>query len=107
MIFAERLRELREERNMTQKDVAAVLCVSPRMVSFYESGDHFPRDESLLLKLADLFEVSTDYLLGYSDLRSQSQILKAGAVLKELPEPARRSAIDYLDFLQSKYKTNK
>lgn len=104
MTFAVRLRELREEKNMTQKAVAAVLCVSPRMVSFYESGDHFPRDESILFKLADLFEVSTDYLLGYSDSRYPEQALKAGAALEKLPEPARRSVLDYLEFLQSKYK---
>lgn len=104
MTFAARLRELREEKNMTQKAVAAVLCVSPRMVSFYESGAHFPRDESILLKLASLFEVSTDYLLGYSDLRSQEQVLKVSAALEKLPETARRSAMDYLEFLQSKYK---
>ena len=64
MTFGARLRELREERNITQKTLGGIIGVSPRMVSFYESGAHFPRDESILLKLADYFGVSTDYLLG-------------------------------------------
>lgn len=46
MTFGERLRELREERNITQKTLAEVLGVSPRMVSFYESGSHFLSDKN-------------------------------------------------------------
>lgn len=42
MTFAERLRELREERNITQKELGAHLGISPRMVSFYESGATSP-----------------------------------------------------------------
>ena len=66
MTFGERLRQLREERNLTQKAIAGIIGISPRMVSFYESGAHFPREEGTLLKLAQFFEVSTDYLLGRS-----------------------------------------
>ena len=50
MTFGERLRELREERDLTQKTFAGLLGVSPRMVSFYESGAHFPQDERILLR---------------------------------------------------------
>ena len=44
MSFGSRLRLLREERNITQKQLGSIIGVSPRMVSFYESGAHFPRD---------------------------------------------------------------
>ena len=65
-----------EERNLTQKAIAGIIGISPRMVSFYESGAHFPREEGTLLKLAQFFGVSTDYLLGYSDVRCVEQLRK-------------------------------
>lgn len=107
MTFGQRLRELREERNLTQKTLAAVIGVSPRMVSFYESGAHFPRDESILLKLADHLEVSTDYLLGYSDVRGLGQLHKLNQAFEALPEAERVSLLEYLDFLSAKQKRPK
>lgn len=107
MTFGERLRELREERDLTQKTLAGVLGVSPRMVSFYESGAHFPRDESILLKLADCFGVSTDYLLGYSDVRAAGQLHKLNQAFEALPEAERGSLLEYLDFLSAKQKRPK
>ena len=107
MTFGARLRELREERNITQKTLAGIIGVSPRMVSFYESGAHFPRDESILLKLADHFGVSTDYLLGYSDLRSVGELHKLNEAFEALPETERRSLLEFLDFLSAKQKRPK
>ena len=99
MTFGERLRQLREERNLTQKALAGVIGVSPRMVSFYESGTHFPREEGILLKLAQFFRVSTDYLLGYSDVRCGEELRKLNQAFQGLPEAERESLMDYLDFL--------
>ena len=107
MTFGERLRELREERNTTQKTLAGILGVSPRMVSFYESGGHFPRDESILIKLADYFNVTTDYLLGYSDVKSARQLRRLNDAFEMLPEADRKSLLDYLDFLAAKQKRQK
>lgn len=107
MTFGMRLRELREDNDMTQKQLASIIGVSPRMVSFYENGEHFPRDESIILKLADHFGVSTDYLLGYSNIRSFEQLYRWNIAFDDLPETARKSAMDYLDFLHSKYRKNK
>lgn len=107
MTFGERLRELREERDLTQKTLAGMLGVSPRMVSFYESGAHFPRDERILLRLADCFGVSTDYLLGYSDVRAAGQLHKLNQAFEALPEAERGSLLEYLDFLSAKQKRPK
>ena len=107
MTFGERLRELREERNVTQKTLAGVLGVSARMVSFYESGAHFPRDEGILLRLAGYFEVSTDYLLGYSDVRPAGQLHRLNEAFEALPEAERGSLLEYLDFLSAKQKRPK
>lgn len=107
LTFGERLRQLREERNLTQKALAGVIGVSPRMVSFYESGTHFPREEGILLKLAQFFGVSTDYLLGYSDVRCGEELRKLNQAFQGLPEAERESLMDYLDFLSAKQKRPK
>ena len=66
--FAERLRELRKERHVTQKDMGEILGIQLRSYQFYESGDRRP-DYEKLVALADYFDVTTDYLLGRSDVR--------------------------------------
>lgn len=107
MTFGERLRNLREERNITQKTLSVVIGVSPRMVSFYESGAHFPRDERILLQLAAYFQVSTDYLLGFSDVKQAGQLHKLNAAYEALPEAERKSLLEFLDFLSHKQKRPK
>lgn len=64
MDFSTRLKELRENNEMKQKDLAKILKITRQAVSNYEQGTRFPKDEKLLIKLADLFDVSLDYLLG-------------------------------------------
>lgn len=102
MTFGERLRELREEKRMTQKALAEVLGVSPRMVSFYESGAHFLSDEGQLCALADFFDVTTDYLLGRSSIRAVGQTERLHALFLSLPDAERKSIIDYSEFLMYK-----
>ena len=65
--FAERLRELRKERHVTQKDMGEILGIQLRSYQCYESGDRRP-DYEKLVALADYFDVTTDYLLGRSDV---------------------------------------
>ncbi len=68
MKFGEILAELRQDKGLLQKDLAAIISVSVSTVSNYETGAHFP-DVETLLKLADYFEVSIDYLLGRTAFR--------------------------------------
>ena len=68
MTFGERLKALREDNDEKQRDIADILFVSPNMISAYELGKHFPKDEKALIALAEHFDVSLDYLLGYSDV---------------------------------------
>ena len=65
MTLADRLRELRSVRGLTQKDVYAAIGVSPIVYQRYEYGN-FPAFEKLIA-LADYFDVSLDYLVGRSD----------------------------------------
>lgn len=59
----EKLKELRRKYNLSQKEVAKMLDVSPSVISSYETGERTPSTE-MLLSLAYLYKCSTDYLLG-------------------------------------------
>ena len=104
MTFGERLRELREAKGITQKKLAEVLGVSPRMVSFYESGAHFLSDEDQLCKLADYFDVTTDYLLGRSAICTAEQEERLNMLFAALPDADRRSIMDYSEYLLFRHK---
>ena len=65
-ILATRIRALRIESNKTQREIANIIGLTPKMISFYELGERVPPND-VLAKLADIFGVSTDYLLGRTD----------------------------------------
>jgi len=60
--FGERIKELRKQRGLTQRQMAATFGITERNYQRYESTDS-PSNETLV-KLAKFFEVSTDYLIG-------------------------------------------
>ena len=62
----ERLKQLRKEKQLTQSELGEKINVTKVSISGYESGNRTP-DTDTLQKLADFFEVSTDYLLGRTD----------------------------------------
>jgi transcriptional regulator with XRE-family HTH domain len=61
-----RIRDLREDNDLTQKQMASILNCSQQVYSNYELGQ---RDipTAILIKLADYYDVSTDYILGRTD----------------------------------------
>ena len=61
--FGERLKKLRKENKLTQRELAKKLHVSKSVISYYELGDRTPSAD-ILVKLAYIFNVSTDYLPG-------------------------------------------
>ncbi len=61
-----RLRDLREDRDLTQTDIARYLKCSQECYSFYENGRRdLPSD--VLIKLAQFYDTSVDYILGLTD----------------------------------------
>lgn len=61
-----RIRDLREDNDLTQKQLAATLNCSQQVYSNYELGQRdIPTD--ILIKLSKFYNVSTDYILGLSD----------------------------------------
>ena len=65
MVF-KRIRDLREDKDLTQKDMAKLLNCSQQVYSNYELGQRdIPTD--ILIKLSCYYKVSVDYILGISD----------------------------------------
>lgn len=64
--FPQRIKELRIANNLTQKEVANVIGMSLMAYAHYELGDRQPSLDTVN-KLCDLFEVTSDYLLGRTD----------------------------------------
>lgn len=71
--FAARISALRKEKNITQKAAADALGISQALLSHYEKGIR-ECNLSFIVKVASYYEVTTDYLLGYSDSRYGSDI---------------------------------
>ena len=69
MCFPKRLKELRLEKGETQNELAKSIEVGRTTISEYESGKIVPKQEGLL-KIANHFDVSVDYLTGVSDERA-------------------------------------
>ena len=63
-----RIRDLREDHDLTQKQVAQILGMSQTGYSKYETGEN-DIPTAVLIKLADLYKTSIDYLLGRTDTR--------------------------------------
>lgn len=83
-IFGEQLKQLRKSRNLTQRELGAQIGLSKAVVSKYENGMGFPSFD-VLIRIAQFFGVTTDYLLGVSRIRyldvsalteSQTEVLR-------------------------------
>lgn len=93
MSFGERLRALRMEHNLYQKDLAKYLKVSVSTISNYETSTHLP-DAYIICRLADYFQVSSDYLLERTDIRDTCDILS-------MPLTETDTVSDYVELLMA------
>ena len=75
-VFGRRLKGLREGNGISQRELADIIGISKGAVYYYESDGRAP-DIVTLEKIADYFDVSTDYLLGRTNSRSKKPLLKA------------------------------
>ena len=68
MIFAENFKKLRKEKQITQQVIADYLGITRQAIAAYEKGKREP-NLNMIVKIAEFFEVSVDFLLGVSQLR--------------------------------------
>ena len=102
MTFGERLRYLREERELRQQDVAECVNISTRMIGYYEANKHFPSDAQMIIVLANFFDVSIDYLFGISNVRNNDTLNEFEELFSRLSEKNKKSALDYMRYLRDK-----
>lgn len=111
MNFRTRLKQLRNEKKINQRELANFLKVAPSTISMYESGQREPNFE-VLESLADFFNVDLNYLLGKSDKTTKliiedeqkPQGLKIpvlGTVAAGIPISAVEDILDYEEVPQS------
>lgn len=111
------LYQLRYEKGIYQKEIAAYLKVSIGTVSNYEQGIHYP-DLETLCKLAEYYGVTTDYLLGRTNYRHRPDQLDKTLVPDytmadlvnttiELPQNDVEHLVDYVKLLKLRNDLNK
>ena len=69
-MYYPRLKDVREDHDLRQKEVAAILGINQRVYSNYETGKR-EIPTHLVAQLADLYKTSTDYILGRTDNPSE------------------------------------
>lgn len=117
MNVGQKIKKLRSERGVYQKELAAFLNLSIGTVSNYEKGVHYP-DLSTLCKIADFFGVTTDYLLDRTDHRFASGNLNRRLTTDytvadlvnttlELSPQKVNTVIDFVCFLKAKNDKSK
>lgn len=115
-MFGQRLKELREEKNLKQTDISEKLNITQTSYSYYEKEKRSP-DYATLKKLADFFGVSMCYILGETDVRAipiASNIetepsepttapTKNQAAFDELDEEGQMKVLEYMELLRQKH----
>lgn len=81
----ERIRELREERGLTQKELAEAIGVDRTAIAKYESGASGAKSE-MLEKLANYFGVTTDYILGRTNEKTPAPVVQSESEEEEIRE---------------------
>ncbi len=107
MTFGKRLKELREEKKLTQEELGKLLNLSKANISKYEAESIQPNLESIEF-LADFFNVSVDYLLGRNVKRNPYEIAhetkeKYYIDVTGLPENAVKQVEEYAEFVKLKH----
>lgn len=112
MDFKDRLVKLRKELGLTQEDFAQKIGYTRTAISAWEIGRNEPSNADTV-KIADFFGVSTDYLLGKSDIRNPEQqddplgLAKIGFNMKDYNPPSETQKQQIKGLLEVIMKDNK
>ena len=85
--FSKRLIQLREQRGITQQELADKLKITRQSLSLYEKAERTINIE-LLARIADFFNVSTDYLMGRTDTATMNEDIQTACKITGLSEEA-------------------
>ncbi len=115
-MFSFRLRQLREEAGWTQEELALKLNLTQSTIAYYENDRKKPTLENAKI-IAKLFNISLDYLIGFSDKQNSGTLYEekkaysvSDRLFKDIEELSSRSKKDlenYLQLLKLRDKQNK
>ncbi len=95
--FSENIKKLRQQQHMTQKELAERIGISKAMISAYETEMRYPSYD-VLIKLATIFNVTTDFLLG---LEKQNTV-----DITDLDEEEIQVVINFISVCKKRKKSN-
>ena len=103
-MIGKRLRDLREDADLTQSELAKILNINKHSISSYERDKSEPPDD-IKIKIVEYFNISSDYLLGITNdpipIRESNSIIRLPF---KFSSKAKRELLDYIDYLALKYK---
>lgn len=103
--IGERITQLRKAKNWSQDELAKEVASSRVMIGKYERGDNLPSIE-VIVKLAQAFGVSVDYLLGEGlNAAYDKEMVKRLDELESLPDDEKKRIFDYMDLIIRDFKT--
>lgn len=108
MTFGNILKKIRQENNMTQDELAKKIDTSRSNIANYENGKNMPSID-ILEKIASLFNCTTDYLLGKTDIRNIEEDFRF-AYHKEtegLSEEEIKEALEFYKLVKNKKNKEK
>ena len=98
MRFARILQDLREDRDISRKDLALALNISVSTLVMYEQGRREPNID-MLIKMADYFDVSIDFLVGRSFKNENNELLVEALHLKNEIDKLPQGYKNIIDFM--------
>ncbi|MFD1435241.1 helix-turn-helix domain-containing protein [Kroppenstedtia eburnea] len=104
-MIGKRLAYLRKQKNLSMQEIANRLGIAKSTYAGYESDYRQPSLE-VINKIADFFDVSTDYLLGRTNVPSQFETEAAHRTddpMDDLPQQAREDIEKFKEFIRQKY----
>ncbi len=104
MSLDKRLTELRKQNKLSQDALAKKVGVHPNVIGRYERGEAKPTIE-VATKMADVFEVTVDYLVGKTDLLIDKDILGQLITIQKLPKEEQERILFTLEALLRDAKT--
>ena len=104
-----RIKQLRKEKNLSQRALANLIGASNKAVNFWETGKVEP-SAKFICALADVFECTADYLLGREDDLGNVNVMRELtddeklllSVFSKLSKKQREEALNFIDYVYSK-----
>ena len=98
MRFARILQDLREDKDISRKDLAMVLNISVSTLGMYEQGRREPNID-MLIKIANYFDVSIDFLVGRSFKNENNEVLTEALHVKNQIDKLPKGYKDIINFM--------